>query len=894
MIPLALSLLILTPRFRNIDYMFYDTLLGMRRPVQEAPEILLLNVDDDSIARVGTWPWSRSVLADGLIHLGEFGARMAIFDIEYVDPSPMGVAPTVLNEDYPRTLFGAFGEINQNISDLFRALERGMIPLEEAETFIAQLVTRNEDHREQLLDAARAIARDNDLYHGRAALLYGSAYYTNTMIDSESSLSSDEAIAFARENFNVPRLSVETEKINFAENIQPVILPIGSRSAGAGFPDVPIDTDGVRRRIRLIQTDNQGYFGQLALRPLLDFLGQPNVYFRDREVLLEDAVFPDGSSRDIRIPRTDDGTMLITWPPDRFDNTFRQLSYSRIFELDEFEAELVKGLEDFAQAGMLRYHPGGRDLLPWYYDLQDIRYEMFEYEDRELYKIYIEQRSLWYDAVIDFLHDDTLAEFHADVDRILAREDLAEHLRTEYSEIRQENSDLFDTIQHIAYDLAERRSRLFDELDGVIAIIGWTGVSTTDIGQNPFDERYMNVGTHAAVANTILQQDFLIELPYWISIILGFVLTMITGLLVRNSSARRTMITGLIVLLATVFFIWLLFTVWGAFLRPAVPVFSITLALIGISLLKFYFTESEKRYISGAFSRYLSEDVIAEILNDPSKLNLGGEKRELTAIFTDVKGFSTISEVLDPQDLVKLLNRYLSTMSDLVLELGGTIDKYEGDAIIAFYGAPLLIPDNAYRACLAGVRMKRAEAELNRVFAEEGSAPSPLLTRIGINSGDMVVGNMGTERKMDYTIMGHHVNLAARLEGVNKQYGSWILASENTVNKAKSDMPAENPLLFRLLDRVRVVGVREPVRLYEVLEEQNQCDDKFQNMLKVFTEGLQLFEAADFTKAKDAFNEAIQLRPEDGPSQVYLARCIKYMETPPPENWDGVFSLTQK
>ncbi|GHV45887.1 hypothetical protein AGMMS49546_32840 [Spirochaetia bacterium] len=189
------------------------------------------------------------------------------------------------------------------------------------------------------------------------------------------------------------------------------------------------------------------------------------------------------------------------------------------------------------------------------------------------------------------------------------------------------------------------------------------------------------------------------------------------------------------------------------------------LSVIIRELNAFINSEQEKQFIRSAFSTYVSTDVVDEIIADPSRLQLGGVKRHMSAIFTDIQGFSTISERLDPEDLVNLLNRYLTAMSDVVLAEKGTIDKYEGDAIIAFFGAPLDLPDHALRSCVSAITMKRIEKELNRVIVEEKLSPAPLLTRIGINSGSMVAGNMGTKNKMNYTIMGNTVNLAARIFG---------------------------------------------------------------------------------------------------------------------------------
>jgi class 3 adenylate cyclase len=226
-------------------------------------------------------------------------------------------------------------------------------------------------------------------------------------------------------------------------------------------------------------------------------------------------------------------------------------------------------------------------------------------------------------------------------------------------------------------------------------------------------------------------------------------------------------------------------------------------------------------------------------------------------------------------------------MSDIVLEQRGTIDKYEGDAIIAFFGAPLELKDHALRACASALLMKRIEGQLNTTYREKGLSPLPLYTRIGINTGDMVVGNMGTRKKMDYTIMGNAVNLAARLEGVNKQYGTWILASEDTIQETAGK------ILSRRLDRVRVVGITEPVRLHEVLAFAGEASPETLRKVELFHHALDIFENRDWAAAETAFQAVVDQAPEDGPAKLYLERCGQYRNKAP-EQWDGIFNLTQK
>jgi class 3 adenylate cyclase len=289
-----------------------------------------------------------------------------------------------------------------------------------------------------------------------------------------------------------------------------------------------------------------------------------------------------------------------------------------------------------------------------------------------------------------------------------------------------------------------------------------------------------------------------------------------------------------------------------------------------------------------AFSTYLSEDVVEEIISDPARLQLGGINRHMTALFSDIKGFTSIAEKLTPSHLVDLLNHYLSTMSDVILEEKGTIDKYQGDAIVSFFGAPLELDDHALRACTAGIVMRRMETEINKYVLEKGISPSPLLTRIGINTGEMVVGNMGTQKKMNYTIISNAVNLASRLEGVNKVYGTWILAADSTIQETKGK------LLTRRLDFVKVVGINEAVRIHEILELKSDASDALFELVYLFHKAMDMFEARNWKDAELAFSEVLKLYPNDGPSAVYVDRCRQYTENPPAAEWDGSLNLTEK
>jgi len=447
---------------------------------------------------------------------------------------------------------------------------------------------------------------------------------------------------------------------------------------------------------------------------------------------------------------------------------------------------------------------------------------------------------------------------------------------------------------------------------GAYVFFGFYAEGLYDIFNTPIAAFYPGMGCHITMLDNMLQNDFLRESKQGTTLlVLFFVIAAIVCLAIFSNRISIS-----VSCLAA----FILFTIIGSFLAyqfanlwvPMITLIVGALAAFVTVMLYNYATEgSQKRFIKSAFSQYLSPKVVDQLIHDPSQLKLGGEKREMTAIFTDIRAFSTFSEALgDPAKLVELLNFYLTKMSNIVLDNQGTIDKYEGDAIIAFFGAPIHFNNHASLACRATIQMKKAEAEINRealalglitpevmqAMTKKGvissvDDPNPIFTRLGINTGDMVVGNMGTPNKMDYTIMGNAVNLAARLEGVNKQYDTGgILISEYTRSHIGDEF------VIRPLSRVRVVGINTPLRLYELLDIASEAPPELLNMVKNWEEAFKLYENKEFKAAEDIFQGICGKNEKDMAARKYLNRCIKFQSSPPDDKtWDnGVDNLTEK
>jgi len=421
-----------------------------------------------------------------------------------------------------------------------------------------------------------------------------------------------------------------------------------------------------------------------------------------------------------------------------------------------------------------------------------------------------------------------------------------------------------------------------------IVLLGITATGVFDTRASPFDTVFPGVEAHATVISNILHHQEL-RRPAWLQVteLLGvLVIGLVCGWLVLGRGAVVQGITLIGVPLCIMLLAFWLFTSYNIWLKEIYLILGVLMAAAPATLIE-YIIESRKRaFIHDAFSHYLAPHVVDELARHPETLRLGGEKREITAMFSDIAGFSTFSESMHPEELVCFLNQYLSAMGDIILKHGGTIDKYEGDAIIAFFGAPLDMPDHAIQAVRAALAQQAQLQQLRKHWMEIGYPE--LHARIGVNSGPMIVGNIGTETHMNYTIMGDDANLASRLEGVNKVYGTSVLISNHTWFEVRDQMTA------RFIDRVYVVGRKTSVEIYEPLGEQEQVSKEDQSFSRTYEEAWGMMHSHRFEEAKAIFAKLVAARPDDGPSSTMLLRCKKFIQKPPPNSWDGIHKLTSK
>jgi adenylate cyclase len=427
-----------------------------------------------------------------------------------------------------------------------------------------------------------------------------------------------------------------------------------------------------------------------------------------------------------------------------------------------------------------------------------------------------------------------------------------------------------------------------------IVLVGATAPDLHDFQQTPVSagQAMSGVEIQANAIHTLLTNRQLDTEPLVVSLATILGLVFVLSILFYFLSIRWSVALAVLVILS-----YLGYAIWsfdqGIIRNLIYPLLSILISLIASIVLKYTTANAQKRFLKRAFSYYLSAPVLAEILKNPKTLRLGGSKQEMTVLFSDIAGFTSVSEKISPEILTHFLNRYLTAMTDLVFEHRGVLDKYIGDAVMAFWGAPIPEKNSALLACQTALAMQAKINESQAEWKEEFGVPE-LVVRIGINTGEMVVGNFGSLSRFDYTVLGDNVNLASRLEGINKEYDTKIIISQATYQQV------ESIVIARRLDTVAVKGKTKGVTIYELLGMRVNANEEPQESLMNLDEKLNEFEVArkkyqkgEFDIALRLFTELAKKWPTDGPTQMYIQRCQELIATPP-EAWDGVFRATRK
>ncbi len=448
----------------------------------------------------------------------------------------------------------------------------------------------------------------------------------------------------------------------------------------------------------------------------------------------------------------------------------------------------------------------------------------------------------------------------------------------------------FKSFRYISfYDVLHAKERNLppEIFQNKIVLLGTSLAGLFDLRNVPFMQAFPGVEIHANILYTLLTQNFIHRLSAWKTFLIMIVLGAVLGILVSYVGPVLSIVLTLLLGFGYVFGATMIFMSHNVWIDIVTPVLTLFFTFTFVYMYRYMTEEKNKRFIRSTFSHFVTKSVVDELLANPDKIKLGGEKKVCTVLFSDVAGFTTISEKLAPEALVKLLNEYLTEMTNIVFKYNGMLDKYEGDAIMAVFGAPIDHGNHAFNACATALDMQDQLLKMRKMWRKMNKPE--LSARIGLNTGPMVVGNMGSETRFDYTVMGDAVNLGARLEPANKVYGTKIMIGEETYKKAG------DTIIVRPLDLLRVKGKTEPVKVYELLSTAEKgIPDEMKRVLDSFNKGFTNYLRQDWNAAIAEFQQALSIKANDGPSRRYLQRCQIFKQNPPGDDWDGVYTMKTK
>jgi adenylate cyclase len=448
----------------------------------------------------------------------------------------------------------------------------------------------------------------------------------------------------------------------------------------------------------------------------------------------------------------------------------------------------------------------------------------------------------------------------------------------------------------------------FDQFKDAIVLVGPVDPLLQDLGVTPFDEFPVpKVGFHGNLLKTFVSGKYISHLPLWAHHCLTLLLTIFVVYLALETRWNTVLLKIFALLLIGLYVVavcWIFMT--KHVVLPLTAPLGSTLMTGALALgWKLVEEQRNKSRIKGMFGTYVSPELVERMIKTGESPQLGGVDAEITAYFSDIQGFSGFSELLEPNKLVELMNEYLTACTDIILEAGGALDKYIGDAVVAMYGGLVHLDDHAYRACVASQMVQMRMAELREKWISEGdewpSIVGEMQTRIGLNTGEMIIGNMGSPSRFNFTMMGDNVNLAARMESGAKAYGVLTMTTESTYEHCIKF--GGDHVVFRKLDKIVVKGRTKPVTIFEIVGLKEHVTDQTRECIATFEDGLSRFLSMDWDEAERLFRKSAELEPDrsvgnnkqgTNPSLVMLDRCLKLRNDPPNPDWDGVYVMKSK
>ncbi|MBQ4379297.1 MAG: adenylate/guanylate cyclase domain-containing protein [Treponema sp.] len=860
--------------FTSVENRVADFFQRFLPSLKESKNVVMVNVDDASIENIGTWPFSRDVYAESLITLKELGAQATVFDLSFLDKSPAKVDEKYVNETLPAYVNENFANLHNEFSGVIDSVSKKKLSPSEAKNTLSEY---SEQAKNNLNTSISYVIRSQDALLANGLTFFNSSFLTLTA-DNYTPIS-DEYLSYLENFISLKNVVSEndTKTPDFTGG-QPAIQDLMTHAKGAGFVNANPDSDGYLRRLNLLVKINGKYYGQLMLVPLLAWFENPQVVISNSKITIKEAKV-NGKTKNIVIPRDRDGSVIVKYPKKHYAD-YNQTSLWNIYRLSLLDKELFKTVSEMQASGLFE---------AWEGDNPEELYNSAQYIKESLFTGEKPSEEITYDLFSAYRtqYANTLSQI------------LSEEFKEKMMALYQDDPDslsyiaeYFDYAITLLKDYQESFNSMKEKLEKAFCIVGTTATSTTDYGLNQYEEHYPNPGVHYTIANQILSEDFVKDNPVFITILIAFILSLLYGAIsCRMESIGKQIVLGIAEIALTFVILAAFFVATRSYLGAAIPICSLLFSFVGITIWNLLTTSKDKKFIKSAFSQCLAPAVVDEIVKNPSSFKLGGQTIDMTAIFTDIQKFSGFSELLSAAQLVALLNFYLTRMSDIIMNNRGTVDKYEGDAIVAFVGAPVKTPEHAALACRAAVNMKKAEREMNLYIEDITTKAKPedmdsdlyeafcimvrnkkqIFTRIGLNSGEIVAGYMGSTNKKNYTVMGNNVNLASRLEGVNKQYRTGGILMSEATRKGLDDN-----FIVRSLDRVQVVNVVTPIRLYELMDLRENAGESLLKYVDAWEKTMKLFESEKYEQALECFKKLSEARPTDNVAKYYIELIEKF------------------
>lgn len=809
------------------------------------PAIVHIDIDDTSLEQLHRWPWPRRYLAQLISLCREAGARQIVLDMilpeeNAVELTRADLANVSAFEPVPPIVGEPQVEVADNDRLLAQAMEQAqnvLIPYYAAIQDPAAADAVRDRQRLEYEEVKSLIAADpgagfEEIYR---LLRPGKNIYYR---DEEYEALLNSYIYCLSEYYLSPfftPFSPDAVRTRLP-GLGPLTFPIpqlARQVSNSGFATAYIDRDGTARRIPLLAQREGLLHHQLSFAVACRMLG-----IQEEDIDLS-------HRRKIRIPRLkleipldENGAMLISWPCGRWEQTGNH--YSILLAGKIWMAE--KGRQDNQRC---------LDLM------ETLKYQFSTVPDRE-----------------DELDEETKA--------------LVQQMRENLQRLGDPN-ELRAANEKLDRQIEEDKNHLRRVVAGRIVFVGSVATGVPDFVVSPLDKRTPGVVVHANILNTILQGYYL-RRPHPLAD--PFVIILVGAIMSVLTSFYRPLISGLGVILFILLLVWvnfaLVFGRWHYWLNVVNPVTVTILTFVAVTFYRQITEGKARRRITARFKQYASPAVVDRIVSSGAAVSLAGEIRPISCYFSDLAGFTTISEKLGPEKTVSVLNIYLDRMTEVLDRHLATINKFQGDGIFSFFGAPIAQPDHSWLACLAALD---TQAELLRLVDQQRQSDPefpPLKMRVGISTGEVVVGDCGSHRRFDYTAIGDTVNLGARLESANKYFGTKSMICQNCYQQSRDAIEA------RYLGSVRVVGKKQGIGIYELMARAGELDGQTRQWIGLFETAVRHFQQREFDKAADTLSRCLQYRPQDKAALLYQQTIQSLLQTGIPDSFDGCLELTEK